>query len=189
MSQPKALHHKNNLADQISKFFDKEKVEQLARETKFVQRESSLMGFDFLLLCMFVHQKNDALSLEDISSELLNDGIEIKKQSIQDRFNPYAVEFMKEMLEEGLKRKLQLRSALEHAIFNRIIIEDSTSFQLPESFQKKYKGSGGCASMSAIKIQYVYDLLSQKIIEIKFTQGNNPDSNLNIFDLKKTIVE
>jgi hypothetical protein len=59
MKQTKTLHDKNSLVEQISKFFDKEKVEQVARETKFVQRESKLDGMIFFSLCVYSQEGSD----------------------------------------------------------------------------------------------------------------------------------
>jgi hypothetical protein len=189
MKQTKALQDKNSIVEQISKLFDKEKVEQLARETKFVQRESNLMGVDFFFLCLFAHQQNYEISLDGLSNELMKDGVCISKQSIQDRFNPYAVEFMEKMLNEAMSQKLKIGTISKHPIFQRIVIEDSTTFQLPEMFAQKYKGSGGGASDAAVKIQYAYDLISQKIIVMLVQAGVNPDSQQALGEVKKTIAE
>lgn len=186
MKQTKALQDKNSLAEQISKFFDKEKVEQLARETKFVQRESNLMGLDFFFLCLFAHQQNYEISLDGLSNELMKDGVCISKQSIQDRFNPYAVEFMEQMLNEAINQKLNIGTISKHPVFKRIVVEDSTSFQIPEMFAAQYKGSGGGASDAAVKIQYAYDLISQKIISMVAQAGVNPDSKQALGEVKKT---
>lgn len=58
--------------------------------------------------------------------------------------------------------------------FGRIVINDSTVFQLPEEYAEKYKGCGGGASTAGIKNQYCYDLFSQEIIDVH-----------NLFQLKK----
>lgn len=164
MSLPKALQVKNKQIEIISRFFNRESVEQIARDTKFVQRESPLSGMDFFLLCVFAHQKIDSVSLEDMCGELLKDGVDITKQSLQDRFNENAVEFITALLNESLLIKLNVRRIVPHSDFQRITIWDSTQVQLPEAFCVKYRGHGGGASHSALKLQYGYDLITQKII-------------------------
>jgi hypothetical protein len=189
MKQTKALQDKNSLVAQISKFFDKEKVEQLAHETKFVQRESNMKGLDFFFLCLFAHQQNYEISLDGLSNELMKDGVCMSKQSIHDRFNPYAVEFMEQLLSEAISQKLSIGTLPKHPLFHRIVVEDSTSFQVPEMFAYKYKGSGGGASDAAIKIQYAYDLISEKIISMVAQSGVNPDSKQELGEVKKTTYE
>lgn len=166
MRHPKALQTKNKQIDIISRFFDPKTVEQIARDTKFVQRESPLSGMDFFLLCVFAHQKSDCISLEDMCGELVKEGIAITKQSLQDRFNEHAVEFIAALLKRALSIKLNVRQADLPSDFNRITIWDSTQISLPESFAAKYRGHGGGASIAGLKLQYGYELSTQKIIAV-----------------------
>ena len=141
----KALPDKNTLVQQIKKIFDPEKVKRLARKTKFVQRESLITGMDFFILCLFSHQKDRGISLEGLANEMIKDGKNITKQSIDSRFNDYASEFMKKLFEYALSEKLNIGGIQPKGCFNRIVIEDSSQFQLPEEFAKAYEGSGGGA--------------------------------------------
>ena len=134
---------------------------------------------------MFAYQKGSALSLEDYCKEAIKEGIKIRKQSLQERFNKYAVEFMKSMVAYALSVKLRVGEIKINFKFGRIIIGDSTVFQLPADFAKKYRGNGGGASKAAMKIQYCYDLLSQQIIDICIQEGINTDSKYPLQDLQK----
>jgi hypothetical protein len=58
-------------------------------------------------------------------------------------------------------------------------------FQLPEKYSDKYRGSGGGASIAAIKNQYCYDLLAQEIIDITVQEGTIPDCKYPLQDLRK----
>lgn len=175
MRPTKALQSKSNQIEIISRFFDPDRVEHLARESKFVQRESLLSGMDFLLLCMFAHQKTEGVSLEDMCGELCRQGVYITKQSLQDRFNGHAVEFVNGLLNEALSIKLNASRLAAHTVFRRIVIWDSTQIELPEAFGTKYRGHGGGASAGALKIQYGYDLLSQKTIALLVQSAVQPD--------------
>lgn len=186
MKPTKALQDKDRLVQQISKFFDREKVEQLARKTKFVQRQSNLTGIDFFLLCLFSHQQNYEISLDGLSNELMKDGVCISKQSIQDRFNTNAVAFMEQLFQDAIGQKLNIGSIPSHPVFKRIVVEDSTSFQVPEIYAPKYIGSGGGASAAAVKIQYAYDLMAQESIAMLAQSGVNPDINQALGVIKKT---
>ena len=179
--------NKINLLKQISKLFDKKIIEQLAHETKFIQRQSKLTGVDFFLLCVFAHQQNHQVSLEGLRGELLKKDKGVSKQSIQERFNDNAVVFMESMVNRVLAKKLNVQAYTKHDVFQRIIIRDSTVFQLPEQFADKYRGSGGAASQAAVKLQYSYDLLTQNIIAIQVQEGICPDNKQELMDVKKTI--
>jgi hypothetical protein len=63
--------------------------------------------------------------------------------------------------------------------FNRVRIKDSTKFPLPEAFAQKYGGNGGGSanSESMISIQYEYDLLSGKTMDLRLTDGLKNDQS------------
>lgn len=58
-------------------------------------------------------------------------------------------------------------------------------FELPPQFQAYYPGSGGGASLSSIKIQYCYDLLSASIISMQNKGGTETDQTADITHLEK----
>ena len=116
---------------------------------------------------MFTAKKEGTISLEDLCRELQIEGIKIRKQSLQERFNTTASNFMKKMVEHALSKKLGLDKDCIECKFGRIVVNDSTVFQLLEEYSGTYKDSGGDASKAGIKNQYCFDLLSHEIIDIK----------------------
>lgn len=134
---------------------------------------------------MFAHQKEATQSLEDYCREVFKEGVSIRKQSFQERFNGYAVDFMKSMVAYALSIKLRFNEVKESSRFGRIIIGDSTSYQLPPNFAKKYRGNGGGASEASIKVQYYYDLLGQQIIDVCVQEGINPDCKYPLQDIQR----
>lgn len=185
MRPPTALRSKNKQIQAITKFFSAKKIEQLARETKFVQRDSPLSGLDFLMLCIFAHQQSELISLEGMCVELFKDGVRITKQSLQDRFNKNAVEFITQLLNEALSMRLDMKAGLTHPVFKRIVVWDSTQVQLPESFCTKYRGHGGGASAAGLKLQYGFDIISQKIIVMLVQDAVQSDLNQELHGLEK----
>jgi hypothetical protein len=91
---------------------------------------------------------------------------------------------MKKMVEYALSKKLGLDKECIECQFGRIVINDSTVFQLPEEYKDKYKGSGGGASKAGIKNQYCFDLLSQEIIDITVQEATIPDCRYPLQDLR-----
>ena len=59
--------------------------------------------------------------------------------------------------------------------FNRIIITDSTGFQLPSEFKDIFKGSNGSASEAGIKFQVTNDLLTGNIVSLDISDGRESD--------------
>ncbi|SDA85436.1 Transposase DDE domain-containing protein [Algoriphagus alkaliphilus] len=148
----------------------------MAKEAGYSIRKSKLDGFGFLLSLMFSYQRGKDFSLLDMASFLFQEfGINITKQSLHDRFASPAVDFLKKCLDCLLTQKISY-SGEKQALkthFNRIRIKDSTKFALPDSFSAKYKGYGGALhhSSSMISIQYEYDFLSGKSLDLRLTSG------------------
>lgn len=133
----------------------------------------------FLNTLMFVHQQGKELSLLDICGDLLNQyGLQITKQSVQERFNEKAVAFLQAILLSLLEQQL---SPIGHignlSSFNRLRVKDSTRFALPPAYAQKYAGHGGAThnSESMISIQYEYDLLSGQTMDLRLTTGTRND--------------
>ena len=103
---------------------------------------------------------------------------------MQERFNEPASNFMKKMVEHALSKKLGLDKESIECQFGRIVINDSTVFQLPEEYSDKYKGSGGGASKAGIKNHYCFDLLSQEIIDITVQEATVPDCKYDLQDIR-----
>jgi len=99
-------------------------------------------------------------------------------EGLNQRFNPAAVAFLREVFTSLLTQKLcsnQSLSAHMMSIFNRIRILDATVFQLPDTFAIDYQGSGGSSNTAGGKIQLEYDLLSGQILNVQLGPGKNND--------------
>lgn len=152
---------------------------ELARESKFIQRKSKLCAVKFLTTLMFAHQQGKDLSLLDICGDLLTQhGVQLKKQSIQERFNERAVAFMKSILCKLMESQLNSTGQKgKSSLFNRVRIKDSTRFTLPAAYCQTYTGMGGAVpnNESMISIQYEYDLLSGSTLDLRLTTGTRND--------------
>jgi len=132
------------------------------------------MFFDILTF----NSSNKALqSLNDHCCDLQDKyGITINKQSLDERFNKGAVDFIKALLEDQLTRQTTHKInhlSLQH--FSSIKIKDSTRFQLSENLKEYYPGSTGAASGSGVHIQFEFDILSGKITDLYFTDAMQQD--------------
>lgn len=134
---------------------------------------------------MFAHQRDDSISLEGLCRYLLQRGQKLTKQSLQERFTDSASDFMKDMVSHALRQKLGINFDRLHKKFKRILISDSTKFELPPQFQSFYRGSGGGASLSSIKVQYCFDLLSGSIATLFNRGGVETDYSSDITHLEK----
>ncbi len=179
------LEHKDSIEEKITKLFNKENLEDLARETGFIQRESSkIKGQDFIKLLTTESIEDKAISLGGLCDILvqINPEAKITPQALCERINKKeSVEYMKKVFELSMRENLESIAKKIHipamGSFNRVLIEDSTKVELNEKLADHFKGSGGSASKSALKIDLVYELKTNRIADITFGSGNTPDQN------------
>ncbi|KRF60289.1 hypothetical protein ASG99_26825 [Bacillus sp. Soil768D1] len=94
-------------------------------------------------------------------------GVLISPEGLNQRFNPAAVAFLREVFISLLSKKLcsnQSLSAHMLSTFNRIRILYATVLQLHDHLATNYQGSGGSSNTAGVKIQLEYDLLSGQFI-------------------------
>jgi hypothetical protein len=134
----------------------------------------------FFDMLFYAVSQNEHASLSYMVSLLQSDfGINIKKQSLNERFNPKSEAFAKAVLCEALREKFShLYSTQFLPAFSRIRIKDSTKFMVPPSLESRYTACGGdirSRSKAGISIQYEYDLKSGNIMDLDITAGERND--------------
>jgi len=117
----------------------------------------------------------------DLCADILEEyGVGITKQGINDRFNAEAVLFFNRILDRLLSAEFnEPKDIGVLSRFTRVRIKDSTKFSLPEAFAKKFGGYRGVLANSEamISIQYEYDLLSGKTLDLRLTDGLKNDQS------------
>jgi hypothetical protein len=171
-------------------------LEQLARSTRFVQRVSLLTATKFLDLLFKDASTESGMSLRDYSNELLSvHGVSVSAQGIHDRFNDYAVRFVKMLVSAVFSA--QISRCFDDSFLKRyslVRIWDSTRLELPARMKTDFPGFGGSASSAGISIQYRYDLKNRTgcsldvypatFSDADYTKQIAVDENsLEIFDL------
>lgn len=163
--------------EEISNFFNKESIDKISKETGFVQRTSKLDGTIFLSVFTLGMNVYGTPTLQELIGliNLLIPEFEISREGFHQRINDYAVKFFEFMLSQSItisttKIDLDLLSN-----FKRVLILDSTSIELPKELSEIFRGSGGGASSSSLKIQFCFDLKSGSFFYY-LQQGVSPDS-------------
>lgn len=167
------------LTQTLEGYFDQEKVEQTARETKFVQRESKMSGSIFLQALIFSCIQYSVVSLKKMAYSCADLGVEIAPQSIDDRITEYSVDFMSAMFKIAMSQ-FQNKQPLPLSVlqqFNGVHLFDSTIISLPAVLAEEYPGSGGCASTASLKIQLGYEFLSGNFSQMSLHPGKENDQS------------
>jgi hypothetical protein len=164
---------------------EQDQIEDLARRSGFVQKRSKITGVIFAFLLLIETRQIKPASLNELSAKLGMHGILVSKQGLDNRFNDAAAVFMQQLTDRVLAAKLDRKDVLDLSVkFRRIMIKDSTVFQLPESCALKFPGSGGGASTAGIKIQYEYDLKAMGTVFLQAQPAIAPDNTNYLKDIR-----
>jgi hypothetical protein len=138
---------------------------------------------------VFREISGDKMSLNDHGAAIMQRyGVEIKKQSIDERFNESSVGLLKELLRRQLDSQLTnvvQRKGLNTVLkrFSAVKVKDSTRFQVPDNLKEVYPGAGGGSSEAGVHVQFEFDLLSGKTTDLGFTDAKYQDNT----DAKQTL--
>jgi hypothetical protein len=167
---------------EIKPYFSQRELNRLAKDAGFVSRRSKLNGSTFLSLMLFHKEELKTQSLNGMCLSAFHEyGIDIKKQSLHERFNGSAVLFLKSVLEKLILRNLDNNCLISNIQgFSRVRIKDSTSFQVGENATKEFPGSGGDGSGAAVRIQFEFDMLTGSIIDLSLNAYNDQDAKNTI---------
>jgi len=165
------------LINNVKEIFSTEFLNRLSKKTGFVKRKSKLNAETFLAFNTFSSDDLCDKSLSTLCARLAAQyNISISPQALNERFNKRSVAFMQEVFNAMMiKQNNILNQENKNLSFNRILVNDATSYGLPEKFNNEFKGSGGSSSKSAIKIQLQYDLLTGSFICCDTYSGTSSD--------------
>jgi hypothetical protein len=171
----------------LENLFSEEETERIARQSKFVERSTNRMsGRIFLIMNVLRTEGYIYQSLNDQCSYLKDVfGIIMKKQSLDERYGPEAVVFMKTCFAKVINAMADTgsESVLSNGL-QAIYLCDSSSFKLSNNMKDKYPGSGTAAG---IKIFYSFELLSGQCKSIDWVAGKRNDTNY-LATVEKSIV-
>ena len=104
-------------------------------------------------------------------------GVDISVQGIDQRFNAGAQKYIQELIGEQLSCQVsQSIDAGWAKHFNRVIIKDSTKFDLPKTLWEKLPGFGGNASKAGVCIQYEFNVKSGEVNDLSIHPAKRPDN-------------
>lgn len=162
----------------LAGLFDAPALEQLARESRFIERSTSrLSGWMFLQLHLLMESSGKEFSLSQMCEERYErHGVALTKQSLDERFNTFAVRFMRQCFALVFEQVLGYKTVVEqHPVFERVLLTDATSFQLPAPLAAFYQGNGGDNGPAGIKIHQQYELLSGTVRQLEVRDGKEND--------------
>lgn len=129
----------------------KKTIEQWARQSGFIQRKKVLTAFDFLAL-LTVGQ----LGMKHPSLAAMVEAIKVKmsREGMHRRFSVSAIEFMRRCSDFILNQKISAITSIRADLlryFKRILIFDSSSWDIDPKLKNVLPGCGGSASEANCK--------------------------------------
>jgi len=152
-------------------------VIELDKTTKFVKRKSKLGSRLFVEALVSGCLSDTTISLERLCRLMKQKGVKIRKQGLHQRFNSASVSLMQNFF---LKATEQFRAENSNVInllksFSTVHMVDSSGISLPTNLKNLYRGSGGAASESGIKVQVLFDYMRGQIEQLEITEGCRSD--------------
>ncbi len=164
---------------ELQRHFSPSQLEELARQTGFVQRKSKYTAQDLVSLCVFLNEHVSVTPLIRLCGQLdASNHILMSSEGLNQRFNPPAVAFLQSLFSTLLQEKISTSFSLPceyNTFFHRIRILDSTVFQLPDPYANRYQGSGGSSHTAGMKIQLEYELKTGTFLQVDVGPGKNND--------------
>jgi hypothetical protein len=162
--------------ESLRKVLGDDALRMLAIETGFSVRASKLSPEVFFDLLFFASSLSHNSSLEHLVSHLDSvHGIDMRKQSLDERFTEKAVSFVKAVLSRLIQAQFSDMLICEDFLtnFNHVRIKDSTTFKVPDHLAAHYGGNGGGAA--GITIQYEFDLKTGQFLDLSITEACRND--------------
>lgn len=179
MSQRKKF---KEITEKHIKCLDEDNLNKIARETSFVQRSTNkVSGRDFVELMSAEHFDSGIISLEGLTDILRVKSPEsdITPQALSKKINSEnAVAFLERTLEAIYKEHAvsELEKIPLEALkpFPNVYLQDSTQIELNEHLSEEFKGVGGSASKSSLKIDLLYEATRHILKKVFITEGTYP---------------
>lgn len=187
----KKIAEARRYAKKMLNFFNSDIINILAKTTGFLSRFSKLIPVYFLSAFVLSYFSDGAKSLELIGNNLLDwFDISASAQALSNRLkNKKTVQFFKKSYQLLLKQKCETHLSKNGygkflPMFKGIKIGDSSQMELSKKLAKDFKGSGGAASKSALKLNVLYDLCNNSTVNVDIKPGSYSDSKFALSDLK-----
>jgi hypothetical protein len=147
----------------------------MALKSGFVRRQGKLTAFDFVVLMTF-----GQLGLKHPSLAGMAQAVEanISREALHQRFTPQAVLFMQGCLDYVLSQKVISAEPLDATLlrhFHRVLIFDSSGWEVDPRLKTVLPGSGGNASAASCKLQAGYEYKRGHLGFFQVSPGIRPD--------------
>lgn len=154
-------------------------ADQVARDTKFIQRERGFTGAEFVRALVLGWIENSQATLEELGEEL-----GVTASALQQRMTSKSVALLRGVLEKACA--FYMAAVAEDteltARFSQIYVEDCTSIALLASLSAEFQGCGGAEvgqGAAGMKLLVRIEAKTGTIHVLKWANGRENDLNLS----------
>lgn len=155
------------------------RAEELARETRFIQRQRRLTASACAQTLVFRWMGNGKATLESMAEEL-----ELSPQALHQHLGERAQAWLRRLLVEALRQALRLRAEPLGLLdrFTAVLVEDTTAIALPAELAASFPGCGGGGGAgegaAALKVRLRWELRTGELRELSAHAGRTSDQAL-----------
>lgn len=163
------------LKQQLTRIFKGDKLNHMARQCKFMQRERKVEPFKLLLSIISALGSGRVETLADLQRSynfLTEENVaykpfhnQLSKTSFADFMRHAAEHVLEELVQQSLSAPL--KGAFSE--FDRLLLQDGSSFAVKDTLASVYPGRFYKISPAAVELHVSYDLLNEKLDTIKIT--------------------
>lgn len=152
----------------------KKTLNRLARESGFVRRRGRLTAYEFAVLMTF---GQTGMKHPSLSAMVQGIGAKISREALHQRFTPQAALFMRNCLDHALRLKITPPplDAFLLRPFRRVLIFDSSGWDVDPGLRAALPGAGGAALSANCKLQACYEYKRGTLGFFEVTPGIRPD--------------
>lgn len=154
-------------------------ADQIARDTKFIQRIRGFSGAEFVRTLVWGWIENPQATLDDFAEEL-----GVTDSALQQRMTTKSVALLRGVLEKACE--FYMAAVAEDtpltARFSQIYVEDCTSIALLSSLSDEFQGCGGAEvgqGAAGMKLLVRMEVKTGAISVLKWANGRENDLNLS----------
>ena len=148
--------------------------------TGVIKRVREFTGAKFAQTMILGQMQEGQIALSDLAAFGRHVGVNVSAQAIHKRFDRKTVSFFQELLSATFTQVVAADSVAISVLkrFSEVIVEDSTTFSLPDELKEIWKGCGDATngSKSAFKVHVRWDLLTGAFKGQALTDGRVPDT-------------
>jgi hypothetical protein len=161
-----------------------DQADDLARQTGFVQRERAgkITGKRFAITLVLGLLQRGSVAMSDLSHFARHSGMSITGAGLHERFTQATAAFLESLLNIAFTQVVVADPVAIPLLrrFREVIVEDSSSFRLPDECRERWRGCGGSSKtglQSGFKIQVRWDLLCGGFKGLALQDGCTPDNS------------